>query len=151
MARLPEDAAGAKKKKERQRKRITLKRQVRARRRRIGRTEDSQKRPKGLLEPFLFLKINLDESFPCGGAEQMVLITYVTTSASVTTLNEKRKYSSHITHPLIDAPVMGFVGRFVWTWPMWREHKGLASLTPVPRFKALKVKLGSFHSQSRSF
>lgn len=125
MAQLPEDAAGTwqKKKKENNTQE--------ARRKRIGRIEDSQKRPKGLLEPFLFLKINLDESIPCGGAEQMVLITYVTTSASVTTLNKKRKYSSDITHPLIDVPVTGFVGRFIWTWPMWREHKGLASLTPV--------------------
>lgn len=148
MTRFSEDAAGTI---DRKRNILTLKRQVRARRRHIGRIEDSQKRPKGLLEPFLFLKINLDESFPCSGAEQMVLIIYVTTSASVTTLNEKRKYTSHITHPLIDAPVMWFVGRFVWTWPMWREHKRWASLTPVPGFKALKVKLGSFHSQSRSF
>lgn len=109
MARLPEDAAGTRQKKKKENN------TQEARRRHIGRIEDSQKRPKGLLEPFLFLKINLDESFPCGGAEQMFLITYVTTSASVTTLNEKRKYSSHITHPLIDAPVTGFVDRFVWT------------------------------------
>lgn len=129
MARFAEEAAGMIDRK--RKRRITLKRQARERRRHIGRIEDSQKRPKGLLEPFLFLKINRDESFPCGGAEQMVLITYVTTSASVTTLNEKRKYSSHITHRLIDVPVMGFVGRFVWTRPMWREHKAPASLTPV--------------------